>query len=191
MNNIILKAKQQDLEALEQVIVTFRPMVGKIVSQFQVLGGDYRIDKDDLIQVANIALYKAVIEYDENRGAQFSTFAYTVVRRSVIKAVERYNRIYTHEVKSLDGGELSENWGGFVNENFRYDPQLMFRYKESIKKAAIFMGTLNEEEYKIISMRRVGKSYKEIAEKLGVSLKHVDYIVQKVRKQATKYIAED
>ena len=169
----------------------FRPMIGKIVSQFQVLGGDYRIDRDDLIQIANIALYRAILQFDGSRGAKFSTFAYTVIRRSVIKAVERYNRIYTHEVKSLDGGELSENWKGFVSEDFRNDPEQMLRYKDSITKAATFLEKLNQEEYTIIEMRREGKTYRQISDYLGVSVKHVDYIVQKVKKQGVQYIMSD
>ena len=186
---LINRVRAQDQAGIEKLFTDFRPMVYKIVGKFDV-SGDYRLDREDLLQEAYIALYKAALEYVDNRGAQFPTFAYTVMYRAVLKSAKRYCRIYASECKSIDGDTFTESWEGFATPRYYDSPVRKFEYDEMVGRVKTFLNDLSLEESTILSLRQQDMSYRQISEQLGVSVKHVDYVLQKIKKRVQKDVVD-
>ncbi len=68
---LILKAKDGNEDAFEQLIRENSPLVWSIVKRFTGRG----TDADDLYQLGCVGLIKAVYGFDESLGNQFSTYA--------------------------------------------------------------------------------------------------------------------
>ncbi len=68
---LILKAKDGNEDAFEQIIRENSPLVWSIVKRFLGRG----TDADDLYQLGCVGLIKAVHGFDESLGNQFSTYA--------------------------------------------------------------------------------------------------------------------
>lgn len=47
------------------------------------------LQDDDFFQIGRIALWKAVLTYDENKGAKFDSYAITLIKRAMIAEIKR------------------------------------------------------------------------------------------------------
>ena len=72
---LVRRAKQGDGQALEQLMHENAGLVKSIALRFQGRGQD----AEDLIQIGNIGMIKAVRGFDENFGTAFSTYAVHMV----------------------------------------------------------------------------------------------------------------
>ena len=82
----ILKAKQGDANAMNDICTEYKGLVKSIASKFYLVGGD----NEDLLQEGMIGLFKAVGNYDPNKGA-FPSFVKICVLRQIIGVVKRAN----------------------------------------------------------------------------------------------------
>ena len=137
---------------------------------------------DDLIQEGMIALKEAINAYQEGREAKFSTFAYLVISRKIKRYSQTYLKIKYYEIDCEDN-LVQESMAGYndnkykiTSETIHYDSERINAYRRELKK-------LSENERKIIELRFDNKSYNEIAEKLGLNFKQVDYQIRKIKKK--------
>ncbi len=72
---LVRRAKKGDAAALEQLVFENTGLVKSIALRFQGRGQDL----EDLIQIGNIGMMKAVRGFDENFGTAFSTYAVHMV----------------------------------------------------------------------------------------------------------------
>jgi len=72
-----------DADARDELVVRLLPLARRFVRRYS----DHR-DYDDLVQVASIALLKAIERFDHRRGLAFSTYAVP----TILGAVKRYFR---------------------------------------------------------------------------------------------------
>lgn len=79
------RAKAGDVEAIETVMISHKPLVRERIAHLYILGADY----EDTLQEGMIGLYKAILTYDPARGASFATYASTCVRNHVIDQVKK------------------------------------------------------------------------------------------------------
>ena len=65
INNLIIRAKSQDEQAIDELFSLFKSKVNAISREYFLIGAD----SDDLIQEGMIGLYKAISVYDaEKKG---------------------------------------------------------------------------------------------------------------------------
>lgn len=83
-NQLIKLSKAGDAKAKEALVKENEPLVKSIVKRFLGRGADF----DDLFQVGNIGLLKAISGFDEKFGVRFSTYAVPMI----IGEVKRYIR---------------------------------------------------------------------------------------------------
>lgn len=84
LTEYIKKARQGDKKAKEIVYKNNLPLIKYIARKFLNKGIEY----DDLIQIANIGLLKAVKNYDESFGTKFTTYTVPMI----IGEIKRYMR---------------------------------------------------------------------------------------------------
>ncbi len=181
---LILRARQGDEEALEQLIRKCTPILRKVVAPYNIAGAD----RDDLLQEATLALIKAVNNYDETKGQVFSTFVYGVARQRIIDTL-RASMAKHHS--PLNGAmsmeELQQDATGKKQlelaepkENV-LDDYIKEEEKQNIRKT--IEGLLTERELQVLYEYLDGKSYMEIADALHISSKTVDNTLTRIKKK--------
>jgi len=168
-------ARMNDSVAVNELLHRHKSLVKKAVRRFFLPSGD----TDDLMQEGTVALFNAIMNYDENAGASFKTFAYLCVRRRIYDLIRESlsgkNRALNDSVPLDDVEILSNNPETVYIEEEREN--LLMQEIESV---------LSEEEQRIFYAYLNGDSYREIADSLSVSTKKVDNTLQKIRKSLKK-----
>jgi RNA polymerase sporulation-specific sigma factor len=85
----IQKAQQKDKKALENLIRENAPLVKSIVKHYLNRGSEY----DDLFQVGNIGLIKAIYGFCPDYNVQFSTYAVPLINGEVKRYIRDNNSV--------------------------------------------------------------------------------------------------
>lgn len=88
-------------EEIEQELIKHEAMVHEIANRYRAAARKKMIDYDDLFQVGWVGLYNAILRFDDTLGHQFSTFAYAVIRGSVLSEFGAYERGMKYSQKAL------------------------------------------------------------------------------------------
>ncbi|MCL2770735.1 MAG: sigma-70 family RNA polymerase sigma factor [Firmicutes bacterium] len=73
--SLIKKAKEEDAEAMEQLVRLNSPLVKSIVKRYLRKNVDY----EDLFQLGSMGLVKAIKNFDSSFGVRFSTYAVPMI----------------------------------------------------------------------------------------------------------------
>ncbi len=167
-------ARDGDEEALAQVISSFMPAIRANVVGKVCPGLEY----DDAVQECMIALFHAVIAYDENRGASFNTFANACIENAAVSAVRSAMR---KKHTPLNTAVPLEHEIDSVSKDTQ-DPQEIFVLNESYSNALQNIeNRLSVLERKVLAAFLDGKTYADIACEFNISQKAVDNALQRVR----------
>ena len=85
----IKKAQQKDKEALEDLIKENAPLVKSIIKHYLNRGSDY----DDLFQVGNVGLIKAIYGFCPDFNVRFSTYAVPLINGEVKRYIRDNNSV--------------------------------------------------------------------------------------------------
>ncbi|MBR1486345.1 MAG: sigma-70 family RNA polymerase sigma factor [Synergistaceae bacterium] len=149
---------QGDMEAREELIVAYRPLVFWIAGKIHVNDAEL---KQDIIQEGMLALIKAVDKFEPEREFKFSTYAYHKIHGQIINMLERSENKAPLPVPDefLQVNEIS-----YEDENSNED---WLDVAESISK-------LEGREAEIVSaLFFEGKKPKEVAKEKKLDVSHV------------------
>lgn len=186
-DELIIKIQNNDEESVKILLEKYRYLIIKIVNGFGIIRGDYRIDRDDLIQEGNIALYRAAMTYKDDTGASFITYAYKVIYCRLCRVVVNLGKPYKYEGISLDSDQDIER----VAYRNPKNPIDLIIYCDTVKTMENFMKNASPLERKIITMRQEKYSYKDIAAMLNITPKRVDYLIQKMKNRYRLKLEEE
>ena len=176
---LIVRYRQGDEAALDHLLYKYKNMVRTRARAMFLAGGD----TDDLIQEGMIGLFKAVRDYEKDRGSSFQNFAKLCVERQMLNAIQLSNRKKHSPLNSsvsLDGDPETEMLSGNRIDN----PEELVIDQEDLR-------SLSEKNYSILSplekqvleMYLEENSYEEIGNRLGKSAKSVDNALRRIRKK--------
>jgi len=100
----LFESASREPRAREELVQRFTPLAGYLARRFSGRGEPL----EDLIQVANLGLVKAVDRFDPDRGVQFSTFA----TATILGELKRHFRDRTWAIRvprRLQEGSLADN----------------------------------------------------------------------------------
>ena len=145
-----------------------------------------------------IGVFKAIRDYDETRGASFSTFAELCINRQIvtaIKAASRYKHAPLNNSMSLSGtfSEDDENstLEDVIVSNTSEDPEAMLLLREDLDYIGRNGGELfSPLERKVWDLYLQGKSYAEIASLTGKTTKAVDNAISRARKKVEPVLSK-
>ncbi len=175
-------------EATEELLNLFKPKVIAIAREYFLIGADF----DDLIQEGTIGLYKAIHIYDTKKNHNFSAFASLCIHRRLQNAVKRANRKKNNPlnsylpIKLYDGSTSSDDEEilKFVVVDDTSDIEQNFIDKEMhLILLSKVKNILNDEEFKVLKLFINGESYIKIGEKLNLTSKKVDNMLQSIKKK--------
>ncbi len=188
-NEIIELISENDNEAMEFMMKKYGGIVKKEIRTVYIIGAE----TEDLTQEGMIGLFKAIRDYEPNKGAVFSTFATLCIRRQIKTAISASNRkkhiplnsyisIYaeTDEFGSVLADDLEA-------ENKVSNPEavVIAREQQTVLDEKI-KSDLSTFEKKVLELFLEGLSYSDIAWRLEKNEKSIDNALQRIRNKLSK-----
>lgn len=187
---VIKRAKSGDQCAISEIIESLEPQLEQKCRKFYLKGNEH----EDLMQVARIAVLKAINDFDPSFEVTFENFAiricvtrqlYTLIAASTRASTEPLNQSISLEtpvnigdeagaLKLMDilDGDVDPIGAMVESENFSHIKNRLY-------------DRLTELEESVFRQYEAGYSYKEIAKTLEVSdSKCVDNALMRIRKKA-------
>lgn len=187
---IIILLRNGNTDATEYLLKKYAPLVKKSIRTLYLIGAD----TEDLIQEGMIGLFKAIQNYHADNNASFYTFAKICIDRQIYSAIKASNRkkhsplnsyisFYSHVGE--DDAKLIDNLEAGTNSN----PERVILDKETTSALEkLLMEQLSSLEKEVLHLYLEGKSYAEIANSLGKSIKSIDNAVQRIREKVKKSV---
>ena len=192
-NEIITKIKKGDKKALNYLLDKYTDVVSMKAGKYFIVGAE----KEDIIQVGLIGLFKAIKSFNPEKQSSFKTFANLCVERQLqtaIKSSTRQKHMPLNSYLSLNISAYDENEDTsllevFETENTAEDPLDIVTKKEYYNFVEDRVEeTLSDFEKQVLHRYTNGESYTQIAERLNAPVKSVDNAIQRIRKKAVKNI---
>lgn len=157
-------------------------------------------DKEDLYQVACVAMAKAAKKYEVNKG-KFTNFAGLVIMND-IRMFLRYNAIDSsyggrnkYYIDSLDE-PVGTDKDGNVAVRAEFIPsdvdvaQDIVDEQHTAKAFKIFWGNLSDRDKRILSLKAAGLRQDQICVKIGLSQSYVSRIIIALREKLKVHLAK-
>lgn len=188
ISNLIIKAKNNNQEAIEELLQVFKPKVIAICREYFLIGAEF----DDLLQEGMIGLYKAINVYEETKNHNFSAFASLCIHRQLQNAVKNANRKKNSPlnsylpIKYYDGSSSSEEDNVLklviVDDNSDIEQNYIDKELNTIVISKV-KDMLSKEQFFVLKMFLNGVSYSEIAKTMDITSKQVDNMLQAIKKK--------
>lgn len=180
----------------EQMLNEKVDYIRKLINIFTVSNGTNRVnfDRDDITQMAIIAVYKALDVYDPNKGVGIDTYISTVVRNSVTDYKRKFLRYSAFVVPMCDFEDPDQKKDEFsLQKNAAVLPdESLTAAEQKADFESLIMKLKNMQQSKK-SFERYGSvallnnangiSYKETAERLNVPMNKLRACVSQLRKK--------
>lgn len=180
-------AQSGDVLAEGALVKRYASLAEGISRSYFIVGGD----RDDLYQIALIALLEAVRRFDPEREAKFPTYASACIRNRLLDAVRAASAGKNAPLRDsvpIDGEDESAA-SELVSPEL--SPEQQYIEKEAEESFFSALGEmLGEQDLTVLRFYLAGVPYKEIAEKLGISAKKVDNTVYGAKKKIARLIEE-
>ncbi|MDQ4071379.1 MAG: RNA polymerase sporulation sigma factor SigH [Actinomycetota bacterium] len=190
---LVALAKQGHTEAHERIIRRYYGFVRLKASSYFLLGGD----GDDLMQEGLVGLYKAVRDYRSDREASFRSFAELCITRQIITAVKTATRnkhtplnqsVSFSQTPTADG-ESDPSLDELIAGPSAHDPvNQVISTEELSSLVACLSSVLSQLESSALSLYLDGRSYDEMAGRIGCDPKTVDNALQRVKRKVGAHL---
>lgn len=104
MRNLIIKAKQEDKQALGEIIDKFIPLINNTANSFYIYGHD----TEDIKQIATLSIIKAIKTFDITKEELFTAYVNKCVKNSMYKEIEKATKVYYKDKESKEISQLLE-----------------------------------------------------------------------------------
>lgn len=169
-------------DAFDMIASRYLGLISTAAKKYRGMATD--IDDSDMIQEGMVALLSACRTYDGSKGMSFKNYLMTCVEnryRSMMRSSSRQRAVPTRNMISLeDDAEAA------------FDPTVtsldeMVETKEYINSLhRILKNSLSNLEYKVAILHLSGYTYKEISNRLNISLKSVDNAQTRIRQKLSR-----
>ena len=195
-------------DAADVLMERYKEMVRLEASSLHLQGAEH----EDLIQEGMLGLFKALRDYDADRGASFKTFAVLCVRRQLCTAVEASSRRKHQPLNTAISydttaavpaglGEGSRSGSGNAEDGAESmvnllpsdepNPEIRYISEESrINMEQAIQEALSPYEQEVLGLSLDGLGYLEIAQRLGREPKSVDNALQRIRRKVKRLLAD-
>lgn len=180
----------------EQVLNEKVDYIRKLINIFTVSNGTNRVnfDRDDIMQMAVISVYKALDVYDPDKGVGMDTYISTVVKNMVTDYKRKFMRYNAYIVpmsdfedpdRKKDEFSLQKNVAALPDDSLdAAERKADFEYL-IMKLQNMRQSKKNFERYGSVALlnNANGISYKETAERLDVPMNKLRACVSQLRKK--------
>lgn len=167
---IIELIKKGEYIYLGVIIERYRALINSLIAN----SGNPPSDFEDLFQESTMALTAAIKSFDSSK-ASFSTFASLCIDRAIKnqnRSSSAGKRVPIDMITSIDDIEITDEKSP---EAILIEKESLLKLKNNIKLE------LSDLEYRVLCAYLSDKSYSDISEKLGISIKSVDNTLRRIR----------
>ena len=187
-------AQQGDSVAVEYLLGKYKNFVRSKARSYFLIGADH----EDIVQEGMIGLFKAVRDYQAERLSSFRAFAELCITRQIITAIKTATRqkhvplnSYVSLNKPIYDEESDRTLMDVIVEGRAQNPEELIIGRENLVSIRDRVDTvLSSLEQDVLNAYLDGKSYQEIADKLGRHVKSIDNALQRVKRKLEKYMEE-
>lgn len=170
---LAIRVRNGDSYAASELIKRFSPFVRSVAKHY--FGAS--LETDDIIQEGMIALLLAAYSYSPEKNASFRTYSAVCISNrlsTVVKAQSAAKHLPLNTYVPIDEVELTS---GTTPESIYIDAEHTDELISEINRE------LSALEKNVLSLFLAGLSYRETAQKLGISEKTVANALQRARKK--------
>ena len=191
---VVELARQGDNDAQEYLIGKYKNFVRAKARSYFLIGAD----KEDIIQEGMIGLYKAIRDYRPDKLSSFRAFAELCITRQIITAIKTATRQkhiplnnYISLNKPIYDEESDRTLMDVIVEGRAQNPEELIIDRENLVSLRDQVDqVLSSLEQDVLNAYLDGKSYQEIADKLGRHVKSIDNALQRVKRKLEKFLEE-
>ena len=181
----------KDEIAIDFLVEKYKNFVRARARTYFIVGAD----REDLIQEGMIGLYKAMRDFKADRTASFRAFAELCIVRQIITAIKTATRqkhiplnsyvslntpIYTDESERKLEDVISEGQVASPEEE-------MINHEDLVAMENSIGIILSKFEARVMTAYLDGKSYQEIGEEVGRSVKSIDNALQRATRKLEQH----
>ena len=189
---LVIRAKDDDKEALEYVINKYKNFVRAKARSYFLIGAD----REDIVQEGMIGLYKAIRDFKNDKLSSFRAFAELCITRQIITAIKTATRqkhiplnSYISLNKPIYDEESDRTLLDILTAAKITDPEELIISKEELCSIECKIGEiLSDLELEVLMSYLQGKSYQEIAVDLDRHVKSIDNALQRVKRKLERFL---
>ena len=176
-------AQQGDSVAVEYLLSKYKNFVRSKARSYFLIGADH----EDIVQEGMIGLFKAIRDYQAERLSSFRAFAELCITRQIITAINSYVSLN----KPIYDEESDRTLMDVIVEGRAQNPEELIIGRENLVSFRDQVDrVLSGLEQDVLNAYLDGKSYQEIADKLGRHVKSIDNALQRVKRKMEKFLEE-
>lgn len=187
-------AQQGDSVAVEYLLSKYKNFVRSKARSYFLIGADH----EDIVQEGMIGLFKAVRDYQPDRLSSFRAFAELCITRQIITAIKTATRqkhvplnSYVSLNKPIYDEESDRTLMDVIVEGRAQNPEELIIGREDLVSIRDRVDrVLSGLEQDVLNAYLDGKSYQEIADKLGRHVKSIDNALQRVKRKLERFLME-
>ena len=192
---LVSRARAGDDDALDALLLRYRSVARARARSYFLVGADH----DDVVQEAMIGLYRAIREFDAERGAGFRTFAELCVSRQILTAIRTATRHKHHPLnhyvsfqrRALVGDGEERTLADDLPASPFSDPVEQVLCAERIRDLHDHLdAALSDLEVEVLRLHVDGVGYREIAATLQRGAKSVDNALQRIRHKLGSHLSQ-
>jgi len=180
--------------ALDYLLGKFKNFVRSKARSYFLIGADH----EDIVQEGMIGLFKGIRDYQAERLSSFRAFAELCVTRQIITAIKTATRqkhvplnSYVSLNKPIYDEESDRTLMDVIVEGHAQNPEELIIGREDIVSIRDRVDeVLSSLEQEVLTAYLDGKSYQEIADKLGRHVKSIDNALQRVKRKLEKFMED-
>ena len=192
--SVVAMAQEGNKDALDYLLSKHKNFVRNKSRSYFLIGADH----EDIVQEGMIGLFKAVRDYQPDRLSSFRAFAELCITRQIITAIKTATRqkhgplnSYVSLNKPIYDGESDRTLMDVIVEGRGQNPEDLIIGREDLVSIRDRMDQmLSGLEQDVLNAYLDGKSYQEIADKLGRHVKSIDNALQRVKRKLERFLEE-
>jgi RNA polymerase sporulation-specific sigma factor len=186
--DLVALAKSGEEQAIEILLDRYRHYARAKARLYFLAGAD----REDVVQEGMIGLFKAVRDFDASKNTAFRAFAEMCITRQIITAIKSATRqkhlplnTYVSLSKPMSAGSGDDHvLESTLDSHLEADPADLVVSAEEIEAInASVADVLSELEGEVLHLYMDGKSYQEIADRLGRHVKSIDNALQRIKRK--------
>jgi RNA polymerase sporulation-specific sigma factor len=189
---LVARSRDGDDRALVELLERYRGFARSKARSYFLVGGD----RDDIVQEGMIGLYKAVRDYADVHGASFRSFAELCITRQILTAIKtatRQKHTPLNSYVSFDRpheDDPDRTVGETLAVELTADPLERLVEDDDLRTLQrAFDEVLSGLETEVLQLYVEGRSYQEIAERLGRRVKSIDNALQRIKRKLERHLA--
>ena len=191
---VVELAQAHDSVAIEYLLSKYKNFVRSKARSYFLIGADH----EDIVQEGMVGLFKAIRDYQAERLSSFRAFAELCITRQIITAIKTATRqkhvplnSYVSLNKPIYDEESDRTLMDVIVEGRAQNPEELIIGRENLVSIRDSVDqVLSSLEQDVLNAYLDGKSYQEIADKLGRHVKSIDNALQRVKRKLEKHLEE-